>query len=265
MFDLLTAQLQRLYLVVPSGDEARGVEPALVDAAGQVRALVLGLTGVGGWSSLGAVWHGVQAELGLPAPAIAVAGDAGLQLWFSLANPEPMARIAHLADSLRRRWLSDLDAGRVIAWPPPAPAGTANSIETLSTPHLPAGPLVAGTRWSAFVAPDLAPVFADEPWLDMPPSDAGQAQLLAGLGSISAADIERVLRVLDGTTDASPSAAPEESQPSDNPALGCSCAAEAGRFLQQVMRDPTTPLAVRVEAAKALLWGGGPSGRPCKG
>ena len=45
-------------------------------------------------------------------------------------------------------------------------------------------------RWSAFVAPDLAAVFGDEPVLDIPPGDEAQAELLAsgllGMAQIAA-------------------------------------------------------------------------------
>ena len=36
-------------------------------------------------------------------------------------------------------------------------------------------------HWSAFVAPDLAHIFNDTPWLDLPPNLEGQAELLARL------------------------------------------------------------------------------------
>ena len=67
----LQAEQQRLYLSHDSGP----------------RALMLALAQPGSWAGLAKVWQGVQADLELPAPAIAVSGTDSYQLWFSLAQP----------------------------------------------------------------------------------------------------------------------------------------------------------------------------------
>ena len=59
-------------------------------AEGRLRHLVLALSGPADWAPLSAVWRGVQADLDLPAPAIAVNGVDAFELWFSLADPVPI-------------------------------------------------------------------------------------------------------------------------------------------------------------------------------
>lgn len=240
----LSSELQRLYLPA----SAEGSTPGLIGAHGSVRALVLELTQPASWEVLAAVWRGVQAELEWPAPAIAVSGTDGLQLWFSMAEAVPAAQARAALDGLRALFLADVAPERVRLWP---------AVEAAS-PHLAqqwhhARPVPAeqghGGNWSAFVAPGLAPVFADTPWLDIPPSPDGQADLLSHLASITpqawatalgrlapAAPVREVPRRAD--VDAGPvtSAGPDPK-----------------RFLLQVMADEAVPLALRIEAAKALL------------
>lgn len=192
--------------------------------------MVLELVRPPAWEQLSGVWHGVQAELGLPAPAIAVSGTEGLQLWFSLAEPITPGRAVQFLEALRQRFMPDVEPGRVrvLTQPPPVPAEQG-----------------ASGNWSAFVAPDLAPVFADAPWLDIPPNDEGQAALLGGISVAGRQDVEAALALLGA------SHGPVEE------AVGVSAAAptqaDPVRFLQQVMQDASVPLALRVEAAKALL------------
>jgi len=102
----LQAELQRLYF---SGPE----EPALAGADGRVRAMVLELARPASWDRLATLWRGVQADLELPAPAIAVSGIDGYQLWFSLSEPVPAARATAFLESLRRRYLGDVAPERI--------------------------------------------------------------------------------------------------------------------------------------------------------
>ena len=72
-------------------------------------------------------------------------------------------------------------------------------------------------HWSAFVAPDLAPIFNDTPWLDLPPNLEGQAELLARLVSISPDEWEVAQAQLGVTMVAQPTtptaASPQRSAP----------------------------------------------------
>lgn len=213
----LPDELQRLY---PRSDPS--AEPS---------ALVLGVSGPSAWQSLVAVWKGVQSDLGLPAPAITVNGRDGLQLWFSLQQPVGSGPGQAFLDGLCRRYLAELPPSRI------------------STSAMPVPALQPDTGvWSAFIAPDLAPVFEDTPWLDSPPGDDGQAGLLARLQRTPVALFDAALAQL---SDAAPTAPPASAgAPVPAPATP---AGPARRFLLAVMNDSTAPLAQRIEAAKALL------------
>lgn len=221
----LPSELQRLYL------------PPAGDTAGGVRALLLELARPADWDALGPLWRGVQAELQLPAPGIAVSGTDGLQLWFSLQQPVDTARAVRFLAGLQRRWLAGIAPERLRLLPQ---AGD----ESWQPPPIPAQDAATG-NWSAFVAPDLAPVFADTPWLDIPPGAEGQADLLARLQPIEPAAFEATLQRLpaDAATAPALAAAPQPATADVDPR----------RFLQQVLNDERVTLALRIEAAKALL------------
>jgi hypothetical protein len=97
-------------------------------------------------------------------------------------------------------------------------------------------------RWSAFVAPDLAAVFGDDPSLDLPPGDEAQAEVLSRIQPIPAADWQRAI------ASAAPAALPV-SQPTTTPKPQD----DPRRFLLSVMNDAKVDMALRVEAAKALI------------
>jgi len=215
----LSSELQRLY------------SPA---SPGYTRALLLELARPADWASLGPLWRGVQADLALPAPGIAVSGTDGLQLWFSLQQPVTADRAAAFLAGLQSRYL---------------PAVSPSRLRLLADGVLPAVPAqdAASGNWSAFVAPDLAPVFADTPWLDIPPGDDGQADLLARLDSIRPGAFDAALQALQPDTPALPVAAPVAPPPAGAGDL------DPRQFLQRVLNDESAPLALRVDAARALL------------
>lgn len=211
-------------------------------AAGQVHAVVLELVQPSGWSELAALWQGVQADLDLPAPAIAVNGRDGYQLWLSFAQPVGIAQAQAFLEALRRRYLPDVPPERVRSY-----IGNEGSGSIRPLPHLP--PVQVGPeRWSAFLAPDLAPVFADEPWLDHPPGADAQADLLSRMQAAGPEAFGRALTALSKDNE------DEAAQPVVTRAGGAS---DPRSFLQSVMQDETVDLRLRIEAAKALLAAGG--------
>lgn len=236
----LHKEFERLFgAAVPDADAST------THAGDPVRALVLELARPAHWPALAAVWNGVQTDLALPAPAIAVNGRDGFQLWFSLADPMPAAQGAAFLDGLCRRYLGDVPPGRLSLAPGlHPPAWLPRPVPALQDD---------GQLWSAFVAPDLAPVFADEPWLDTAPPPAGQADLLSQLQGIAAVDFERAIAVLCPAT--GPAATTDDERQQDPTPRA---AAQAGsrdplRFLLDVMNDDDVAMSLRIDAAKALL------------
>lgn len=255
----LQTELHRLYLARPAA--ARVAEPAstdLIDAEGKTRALVLELARPADWVPLARIWRGVQADLELPVPAVAVSGTDGLQIWFSLSEPVS-ARDAHaFLEGLRLRFLSDLPPARVRLMPCES--------STTSAAHAPLVPAEQAQEghWSAFVAPDLAALFAETPWLDIAPGADGQADLLCRLKSIGRDEFDAACaRLAPAQTAPAPAAGTGK-----GPVAGVAHPArseiqaenarsdgllESREFLLRVMRDETVDLALRIEAAKALL------------
>ena len=225
----LQLELDRLY----------GPGPHAAEAPHALRALVLELALPAGWTELYPAWMGVQSELGLPAPAIAVSGFDSLQLWFSLASPILQADGARFLEGVRTRYLAQVKTSQVRLVAAADAFSRAPPVER------------SPARWSAFVSPDLASVFSDTPWLDVPPTEDGQATLLRSLEPIRRPAFEAALRQLDGRAEAAPREpalpAAEAVRPPEHEA------ADPLRFLAGVMADETVPLALRIEAAKALL------------
>jgi hypothetical protein len=222
----LQLELTRLYAVQTGG--------------GLTRSMVLEVACPAEWQPLAAVSHGLQAELDLPAPAIAVNGSDGLQLWFSLAEPMLADDARAFLDLLRLRYLGELQPHRIRLL-----LGAPGSV-----PALQAG----NGMWSAFVAPDLAAVMTDEPWLDLPPNPDGQASLLARLHSIQPDALRRATALLQPA--AAPASASAQTQAQAQAQAQAATAAEVSdprAFLLQVMNDRSVALALRIEAAKALL------------
>jgi hypothetical protein len=242
----LQSEWQRLYLpCLPTSSATATGDTSLIDPQGRVRAMVLALARPADWAALSVVWQAVQSDLSLPAPAIAVTGVDGYQLWFSLAEPVSVPAAHGFVESLRARYLSQIEPARVTLLP---------ALDAQSTQrdwHVGMVPAQQGDtdQWSAFVAPDLAPVFADTPWLDIPPSPDGQADLLSSLQSIKPSDWQKALASLQPAVAARQPAAASTSKRT-NAAEPCQ---DARRFLLGVMNDETVALALRIEAAKALL------------
>lgn len=245
----LQSEQRRLYLPT---DPATPPD-SLADPQGRVRCLVLELTGPPDWKVLARVWQGVQ-DLGLPAPAIAVSGSDGLQLWFSLAEPLAAARGHAFLLGLRTRFLTEVKPGRIRLMPASGAIAGRPDLHARLVPAPQPGPGGDGGNWSAFVAPDLAPVFGDTPWLDIPPSPEGQAELLRRLVPMAPAAFDTAWQMLGlGRQKPAPPAEPgatprmaaaEEQAPAHE---------EPRAFLLRVMNDAGVDLALRIEAAKALL------------
>lgn len=227
----LQNELQRLHF-----------SPAQQGAA-RVGAMVLELARPGSWDLLAKAWRGVQADLELPAPAIAVNGLDGLQLWFALAQPVPADAAARFLQRLRERYLAEVAPGRIrLVAGGGMPAGAVPPAET------------SPGRWSAFVAPDLAALFADEPSLDLAPGAEAQAELLSRVQAIGSDDWSRALERLGAAAEpAAGSPAESPGAQAKAPPAPPGAALDPGHFLLRVLNDEGADMALRVEAAKALL------------
>jgi hypothetical protein len=256
----LQSQVHRLYLPQAPGSHGTGPDTgpsSLIDPAGHVRAMVLALARHADWAAVSAVWQGIQADLDLPAPAIAVNGKDAYQLWFSLSEPVPAAQAMAFLDALRLRYLGHIAPQRVGMLPTLDAASPRHAVHAALVPAAQEG----GGRWSAFVAPDLAPMFADEPWLDIPPNPDGQASLLARLASIPMADFQRALdRLVPATAAAHPQPVPVPAAldgsglaPTGAPVTLAGTWQDPTRFLLDVMNNDAVALGLRIDAAKALL------------
>jgi len=252
----LQTEFLRLYL---SHDPAKvaGPDLELVDANGQSRAMVMEVAQQVGWGAVAALWQGVQSELELPAPAIAVSGIDGYQVWFSLLEPIPVVQAQDFLESLRLRYLGTV-APRFIGMKP-----NADGSPPWPTHHSRPVPAVQAEtgHWSAFVVPGLASMFEEEPWLDLPPNSDAQANILSRLESIQPAHFQVArdrLRPINTQVILDPQSAPAATSAADNKLASAGQAlthdgADPKRFLLAVMNDSSAELALRIEAAKALL------------
>jgi hypothetical protein len=254
----LQSELNRLYRPRDRNNlDPETTEPDLIAPDGWVRALVLELARPADWNLLGTVWRGVQTDLEWPAPAIAVSGIDAYQLWFSLAEPVSVTQASAFLDALRVRYLGLVAPGRVSQWPCVDASSPSHVQHALLVPAL----HQATGRWSAFLAPDLAAIFAEEPWLDLAPNPEAQAKVLSRLECIKPAALHAALEQLTPGSGAKTSErafiSVEKTGVPPNletppPALPDGHR-EARGFLLGVMNDKAVELHLRIEAAKVLL------------
>lgn len=143
-------------------------------------------------------------------------------------------------ESLRQRFLSDIAPERISMLP----------TETQHAQLVPALQQSTGL-WSAFIAPDLAAIFADSPGLDVCPRVEAQANVLAHLESIKAPVFEAIFDQL--VSDVERISATNQSSTPVVPLFNKHCDSDAKRFLNEVMNDQSVEMHLRIEAAKALL------------
>lgn len=251
----LIAELQRLFFYPGlSPDEASLLSGAaqVFDPQGpdgQLRAMVLGVSGAETWDYVAALWQEVQDDLQLPAPVMAVTGADGFQLWFSLAEPVPVAKAHSFLAGLRRRYLAEVPEARLTV----CPAGAVSLVPAING---------ASGKWSAFIDPSMGRVLAHEPWLDIAPNPERQADLLSHFQRIERAAFERAVMQLAPPPVVTAQSVVEAVQPGlpVMPMLGSTERlgveghfSDPQSFLLAVMNDPTASAAHRIDAAKALL------------
>jgi len=251
----LPSELNRLYLCgEPNPAGPTDAQFPFVDPDGRVRAMVLELARPADWKLFSTVWRGVQTDLELPAPAIAVNGIDGYQLWFSVAEPVPVYQAFTFLEALRLRFLRGVAPERIVM-SPPRNGALADRLKLVPAQRQDTG------LWSAFVAPDLAAIFSDEPWLDVSPSAEAQVKILAQLECIPSARFHALLEDFRPRIEAESGALSSRSVESHNhpvstgssPPLVPAAVSTPKQFLLDVMNDSTVELHLRIDAARALL------------
>jgi len=183
--DKLIEALTRLYLAPETvtrealAQHIRGqatLALKLATADGLTRALAIPFRKVTGgaegqhWTRLCEVANALQADFGLPAPAVSIDGGIAYHLWLSFAEPVQ-------ADDAQE-FLVRLCQACVPEFEPAPDAATAPV-------YLPPSLNRRTGKWAAFIHPGMGASFADESGLEMAPPLAGQAAFLEGLESIT--------------------------------------------------------------------------------
>ena len=231
-------RLQREFGRLFGAPDASAESIELIDGDGRVTMLVVVIARSRDWQALAGLLDGLQEILGLQRPVVAVDGKAGFQVWLPLAEPvAPDVAVSFLL-AVRRQFLGDIADADLALLPMLGGATRVRRIPALSA---------QSERWSAFIDPTMGSMFAEGGGLDFEPNPDRQAELLASVSPVEAADFVRALAVLSATD----ATAPASAEGSNVAAIGRY--SEPRDFLLAVMNDANVPLALRVEAAKALL------------
>jgi hypothetical protein len=201
----LIAELARLYLPPGTPPEliaqrllGQATDPInLVSDDGRTRAMVIAFhkTGDGGeaqhWNRLCEVANALQAQLGLPAPAVSISGADGYGLWLSLESPVPATEAQKFLELLHLAYFPELEL---------APDAAVAPVELPPCLNQRTG------KWAAFIHPGMGASFAEEPGLEMAPPFAGQAAFLEALQGTSDAQRMHAMKMLQQSHSAAPTA-----------------------------------------------------------
>lgn len=205
----LIAELTRLYLAHGTAPAERQLEQhvrgettlpiRLATDDGMTRALVIAFRKQDDadasqhWTDLCVLANALQAELGLPAPAVSISGADGYGLWISLKTPVPTALAQQFLELVRRAYVP----GLVLH-----PDSASEPVELPPCMHQDTG------KWAAFINPGLGASFAEEAGLEMAPPAAGQVALLEGVQSIGEAQFLQAIAMLQERTESVATAPP---------------------------------------------------------
>jgi hypothetical protein len=193
----LIAELTRLYLA-PEGvtREALAAHIAgkttlaikLTTADGLTRAFaipfrkVFGDGEAGHWDRLCQVANALQAELGLPAPAVSIDGASAYRLWLSLETAVPAGEAQEFLELLQQTYFPQTELAPDAATAPV---------------YLPPCLNPRSGKWAAFIHPGMGASFAEESGLEVAPPLQGQAAFLEGLDSIADEQFREALHKLE--------------------------------------------------------------------
>jgi len=206
----LIAELTRLYLAPEAvtrdalaahigGKTTLAIK--LTTADGLTRALaipfrkVFGDGEAGHWDRLCEVANALQADLGLPAPAVSIDGASAYRLWLSLETPVPASEAQEFLELLQQAYFRQTELAPDAATAPV---------------YLPPCLNPRSGKWAAFIHPGMGASFAEESGLDMAPPLTGQAAFLEGLDSIADEQFREALHKLEQRHRPAPAPAPAE-------------------------------------------------------
>ena len=206
----LIAELTRLYLAPEAvtrealAEHLRGnttLAIKLTTADDLTRALaitfrkVFGDGETGHWDRLCKVANALQADLGLPAPAVSIDGAAAYRLWLSLETPVAAGEAQDFLALLRQAYFPELELAPDAATAPV---------------YLPPCLNPRSGKWAAFIHPGMGASFAEESGLEMAPPLGAQLGFLEGLDSIADEQFRQAVRKLEQRRGPAPARAQAE-------------------------------------------------------
>jgi hypothetical protein len=149
----------------------------------------------GHWDRLCKVANALQADLGLPAPAVSIDGASAYRLWLSLETPVAASEAQDFLELLRQAYFPELELAPDAATAPV---------------YLPPCLNPRSGKWAAFIHPGMGASFAEESGLEMPPPLGAQVGFLEGLDSIAEDQFRQAVRKLEQRRGPAPARAPAE-------------------------------------------------------
>jgi hypothetical protein len=206
----LIAELTRLYLAPEAvtrealaqhilGQTTLAIK--LTTADGLVRALAItfrkafGDGETGHWERLCKVANALQADLGLPTPAVSIDGASAYRLWLSLETPVPADQAQDFLTFLRQAYFPEYELAPDAATAPV---------------YLPPCLNPRSGKWAAFIHPGMGASFAEESGLEVTPPLSAQVGFLEGLDSIAEEQFRQALRKLEPRQAPAPASARAE-------------------------------------------------------
>jgi hypothetical protein len=239
----LIAELTRLYLAPEAvtrealaahiaGKTTLAIKLTTADGLARAFAIpfrkVFGDGEAGHWDRLCRVANALQAELGLPAPAVSIDGASAYRLWLSLETPVPAGEAQEFLELLQRTYFPQTELAPDAATAPV---------------YLPPCLNPRSGKWAAFIHPGMGASFAEESGLEVAPPLQGQAAFLDGLDSVADEQFREALHKLEQKQ--APAPAPVEPASS---AASDALAAEA--FVLQPSSEAPVKASARPKAAQ---------------
>jgi hypothetical protein len=189
----------------------------------------------GHWDRLCKVANALQADLGLPAPAVSIDGASAYRLWLSLETPVAAGEAQDFLELLRQAYFPELELAPDAATAPV---------------YLPPCLNPRSGKWAAFIHPGMGASFAEESGLEMAPPLGAQVGFLEGLDSIADDQFRQAVRKLEQRRGPAPARAPAE--PVSSAALDA-LAAEPFALQPQDQAPAKAPAKAKAAATDGLL------------